>query len=228
MSGDREAMSEHSSSVREVAGYVEVYPLGCQLEDDVTQSPKREPSVHSATEEEEEEYEKDEEGEEEGDKDEEEEVEGEREEEEDDEGGDEEDLDKAVGQVNSSGPRPFILPLIWMVNDFYPIMSPQVFNKLCDHFQIPENIPLCLPRKFERCYSGKIADINMYDAMFAAKLRLSLTELHCQLANYVGQSVSKIAPNAWRIFLGVEVIWGQLSGGNHHLTLDEFFYYYKL
>ena len=68
----------------------------------------------------------------------------------------------------------------------------------------------------------------MYDAMFAAKLRLSLTELHCQLANYVGQSVSKIAPNAWRIFLGVEVIWGQLSGGNHHLTLDEFFYYYKL
>ena len=51
-------------------------------------------------------------------------MEGEREEEEDDEGGDEEDLDKAVGQVNSSGPRPFILPLIWIVNDFYPIMSP--------------------------------------------------------------------------------------------------------
>ena len=51
-------------------------------------------------------------------------MEGEGEEEEDDKGGDEEDLDKAVGQVNSSGPRPFILPLIWMVNDFYPIMSP--------------------------------------------------------------------------------------------------------
>ena len=67
----------------------------------------------------------------------------------------------------------------------------------------------------------------MYNAMFAASLRLPLTKLHRQLANYLGLSVSQIAPNAWRIFLRVEVIWGQLSSGNHRLTLDEFFYYYR-
>ena len=67
----------------------------------------------------------------------------------------------------------------------------------------------------------------MYDAMFAVGLRLPLTELYRQLANYLGLFVSQIAPNAWRIFLGAEVIWGQLSGGNRRLTLDEFFYCYK-
>ena len=138
-----------------------------------------------------------------GDKEEEEEAEGGWE---DDEGGDEEDLDEVVGQVDGSGPRPFILPLIWIVNNFYPTMSPKAFNKLRNRFQIPDNILLRLPRKFERCYSGKTVNIDMYDSMFAAKLRLPLTELHRQLANYLGLSISQIAPNEWRIFLRAKVI----------------------
>ena len=40
-------------------------------------------------------------------------------------------------------------------------------------------------------------------------------------------SVSQIAPNAWRIFIDVEILWGHLSGGNRQLSLDEFFYCYK-
>ena len=52
-------------------------------------------------------------------------------------------------------------------------------------------------------------------------------DLQYQLANYLGLSVNQIAPNARRIFIGAEVIQGQLSGGNHQLTLDEFFYCYK-
>ena len=59
------------------------------------------------------------------------------------------------------GARPFILPLIWTINDFYLTMSSKVF----------ENIPIRLPRKFERCYFGKTAYVGMYDAMFAAGLR---------------------------------------------------------
>ena len=110
--------------------------------------------------------------------------------------------------MDGNGSRPFILPLIWKVNDFYPTMPPNVFNKLCDHFQILENIPIHLPRKFEKCYLGKTANVGMYDAMFAIGLRFPLTELHHQLANYLGLFVSQITPNAWRIFLGVEVIWG--------------------
>ena len=85
-------------------------------------------------------------------------------------------------------------------------MFDNVFNTLRDRYQIPKNIPLRLPKKFEKCYSGKTADVDMYDAMFAAGLRLSWTDLHHQLANYLGLSISQIASNAWRIFIGAEVI----------------------
>ena len=71
-------------------------------------------------------------------------------------------------------------------------------------------------------------DIGMYDAMFAVGLRLPLTELHRQLANYMGLFVNQIAPNTWKIFIEVEVIWGRLSDGNCRLTLNEFFYCYRL
>lgn len=80
--------------------------------------------------------------------------------------------------MGGDGPKPFNLPLIWMVNDFYPIMSLKNLNKLCDRFQIPKNIPIHSPRKFEKCYSGKTADVGMYDTMFATGQRLPLTELH--------------------------------------------------
>ena len=65
MSGDREATSDQSS-VREGAGYDEVYPLGHEPEEDLTWSLKRDPSAHSPTEEEKDcEEEEEEEGEEE-------------------------------------------------------------------------------------------------------------------------------------------------------------------
>ena len=107
MLGDREAMSEQSSSVHEGAGYDKVYPLGCEPEQDVTWSLEREPSIHSSIEEEEE-CEEDEEGEEEGDEEEEGEEKGEGEEDEkedDNKGGDKE----MVGQVDGDGLRPFLL-----------------------------------------------------------------------------------------------------------------------
>ena len=67
----------------------------------------------------------------------------------------------------------------------------------------------------------------MYDAMFAAGLRLPLTALHRQLVDYLSLSVSQITPNAWRTFIGAEILWGSLSGGNRQFTLDEFFYCYR-
>ena len=155
-------------------------------------SQEREMSFHSPAEEEDKEYKEDEEGEEESDEEEEGEVEGKGEEDDDEE----EDDEEVAGQMDGNGSRPFILPLIWNVNNFYPTMSPNIFNELCDRFQILENIPIRLSRKFEKCNSGKITDIGMYGAMFATGLRLPLTELHHQLANYLGLSVSQIAPNA--------------------------------
>lgn len=93
-----------------------------------------------------------------------------------------------------------------MVNDFYPTISLKVFNNLRTCFQIFDHIPMRLPRKFEKCYSGKTTDVSLYDTMFTARLRFLMTELHHQLANYLGLSVSQMAPNAWRIFIKAKVI----------------------
>ena len=107
------------------------------------------------------------------------------------------------------------------------MMSSRVFKELHPRYQIPDHILIRLPRENERCYSGRTADVGMYDAMFATGLRLPLTALHRQLADFLGLSVSQIAPNAWRIFISAEVLWGHLSRGNHQLSLDEFFYCYR-
>ena len=107
------------------------------------------------------------------------------------------------------------------------MMSDKVFNSLCNRCQISDDIPIRLPGNSEKCYTGKTVDVGMYDAMFAAGLRLPLTALHRQLANFFGLSFSQIAPNAWRIFIGAEILWGRLSRGNHQLTLDEFLWCYS-
>ena len=200
MSSDREVTSEQLPSVCEGTGYNEIYLSRCEPVEDLTWSLEREPSAHSLAKKEEE-YEEDEEkGEEKGCEGEEEEEEGECDEEGQAKG------DGVMGQIDDSGHKPFILPLIWTVNDFYPTMSQKVFDTLCNHYQIPKNIPLRLPRMFEKCYSRKTVDVGMYDAIFTAGLRLPLTELHHQLANYLGLSVSQIAANAWRKFIRAVVI----------------------
>ena len=58
------------------------------------------------------------------------------------------------------------------------MMSRRIFKELRPHYQIPDHIPIRLPRENERCYSGRTVDVGMYDAMFAAGLKLPLTTLH--------------------------------------------------
>ena len=229
MLGEREATSEQSSSVYEGAGYDEVYLLRHRPEEGLSQSLERELSAHSPIDEEED-YDREGVEEREGDKDE--YHKGEREnkrecegEDDKDEGEDDERAPKggSLGSLGDGHTCPFILPAIWIVNDFKSTMTTNIFNNLWDRYQIPDNVPIRLSEKFEKCYSGKTADVGMYDAMFAAGLRLPLTALHHQLAIFLGLFVNQIASNAWSIFIGVEILWGHLSGGNCQLTLDEFF-----
>ena len=143
------------------------------------------------------------------DEEEEEEVKGEDEgdegEEEGEDDGDEGEVDertpegRSLGSPGDGHTRPFILPKMWTVNDFKSMMTTNIFKNLRDRFQIPDHILIHLLGKFEKCYSEKTADIGMYDAMFAVGLRLPLTALHYQLANFLGLSISQIALNAWRI-----------------------------
>ena len=136
-----------------------------------------------------------------------------------DDDGDEEDDDgdEESYEGTSVGPgdnRPFILPKEWVVNRFLPLMSDKVFKELYSRYQIPEHISICLPREKERCYSGKTADVGMYYTMFTMGLRLPLIALHRQLVDFLGLSISQIAPNTWRTFIGAEILWGRLSRGN--------------
>ena len=181
----REATSEQSS-VREGVGYDEVFGSGHEPES-FSWSLERETSAQSPNEEvrsygeegeeeivsEEGEVEK---GEEERDSD------GDRDE------GDEESYERTLGSLG--GNYPFILPEDWTVNKFLPKMSDTVFKELHTRYQIPNHIPIHLPRKNERCYLGRTADVGMYNAMFAAGLRLPLTALHHQLVDFLGLSVS--------------------------------------
>ena len=57
-------------------------------------------------------------------------------------------------------------------------MSDKIFKELCVRYQILEHILIRLPKENEKCYTRRTTDVGMYDAMFAAGLRLSLTALH--------------------------------------------------
>ena len=113
--------------------------------------------------------------------------------------GDEEDDGEESCEGAIVGPgdnRPFILLAEWAVNKFSTLMSDKIFKELRVRYQIPEHIPIRLSKENEKCYTRRTADASMYDAMFAAGLRLPLTALHRQPVDYLGLSVSQIAPNA--------------------------------
>ena len=185
----REAMSEQLS-VCEGASYDEVFQTGDEPAEGLSWLSERETSAYSPDEEAESCVG---EGEEEMVEDDEREVEGNEEEENDEDKGDmnERALEvKSSGSLRSGHAHPFILPQMWTVNDFLPKMMVNIFKNLRDRYQIPNHIPIRLPRKFEKCYSRKTADVSMYYVTFATGLRLPLTALHRQLANFLGLSIS--------------------------------------
>ena len=100
-------------------------------------------------------------------------------------------------------------------------MTTNIFKNLRNHYQILDRILVYLPEKFEKCYLGKTT------TLFTAGLRLPLMTLHRQLANFLRLFVSQVTPIAWRIFIGAKILWGRLSGGNHQLSLDKFFWCYR-
>ena len=63
--------------------------------------------------------------------------------------------------------------------------------------------------------------------MLKAGLRFPLNSLHCELLKYLGLSVSQISPNAWRVFIEMEVLYGAMSNGARSLTVREFLHCYR-
>ena len=95
-----------------------------------------------------------------------------------------------------------------MINDFDSSIKQKHFNKLREKYQIPISIPICLPFKSEKCYYRGAEDVGVYEQMLKAGLRFLLSALHRRLLQYLGLAVTQISPNAKRVFLGAEVLYG--------------------
>ena len=63
--------------------------------------------------------------------------------------------------------------------------------------------------------------------MLKVGLRFPLNSLHRELLKYLGLSFSQISPNAWRVFIAMEVLYGAISNGVRTLTVWEFLHCYR-
>ena len=129
--------------------------------------------------------------------------------------------------ISPDGLRNFVLPLMWTVNDFNSTIKRKLFDTLWERYQIPIDIPIRLPFKFEKYYYRGADDVEVYEQMFKAGFRLPLSTLHRCLLQNLGLAVTQIAPNAWRIFLGAKVLYRVLSKRRRQLTVEEFFHCYR-
>ena len=107
-----------------------------------------------------------------------------------DEGSDdgEEQLIKSV--VGIDGLREFVMLPEWTVNDFNSTIKEKHFSTLRANYQIPDNIPIRLSYKSEKCYYEGVEGVGVYEQMLKAGLRFPLSSLHRELLKYLGLSIN--------------------------------------
>ena len=98
--------------------------------------------------------------------------------------------------IGSDGLREFIMLPLWTINDFRSTIKESHFKTLRAKYQIPDNIPLCLPYKSEKCYYKGVEGVGAYEQMLKAGLRFPLSSLHHHLLQYLGLAITQISPNA--------------------------------
>ena len=129
--------------------------------------------------------------------------------------------------IGPDGLRQFVLLPLWPVKDFKSSIKQKHFDTLREKYQIPVNIPICLPYKSEKCYYRGVNGVGVYEQMFKTGLRFPLSVFHRCLLQYLGLAVTQISSNTLRVFLGVEVLYGVLSKGARRMMVEEFFHYYR-
>ena len=117
--------------------------------------------------------------------------------------------------------------LEWTVNAFTSTIKEAHFKTLRANYQIPDYIPIRLPYKSEKCYYERVDDVGVYEQVLKAGLKFPLNSLHREILKYLGLSVSQISPNAWRVFIAMEVLYGAMSNGARSLMVREFLHCYR-
>ena len=192
----------NQSFIRDGAGYEELYPSGYRDPDDLSE---RSPSTSSPSS-----------------KNEDMEV---AEPEEGSDDGEEQRIKFVVGTV---GLREFVMLPEWTVNSFTSTIKEAHFKTLRANYQIPDYISIRLPYKSKKCYYEGVDGVGVYKQVLKAGLRFPLNSLHRELLKYLGLSVSQISPNAWRVFIAMEVLYEAMSNSSRSLTVQEFFHCYRL
>ena len=193
--------SSNQSFVRDGAGYEEMYPSGYKDPDDLSE---RSPSASSPSSKNED-----------------------MEVAEPEEGFDDGEDQRIKSVIDTDGLREFVILPEWTVNAFTSTIKEAHIKTLRANYQIPDHIPIRLPYKSEKCYYEGVDGVEVYEQMLKAGLRFPLNSLHRELLKYLGLSVSQISPNAWRVFITMEILYGAMSNGARSLTVHKFLHCYR-
>ena len=98
--------------------------------------------------------------------------------------------------MSTNGLKEFIMLPKWTVNNFVSTIKENHFKTFRENFQIPDNIPIRLPYKSEKCYYDGVEGVGVYEQMLKARLRFPLSSLHRELLKCLGLSVNQVSPNA--------------------------------
>ena len=128
--------------------------------------------------------------------------------------------------IGADGLREFIMLPEWTVHKFTSVIKEKHFNTFRANFQIPDNIPIRLPYVLEKCYYIGVEGVGVYEQMLKVGLRFPLSTLHRELLKYLSMSVTQISPNAWRVFIAIEILYGAMTDGARRLTVCEFLHCY--
>ena len=142
------------------------------------------------------------------------------------EGSDDDEDQRIKSVVGADGLREFVMLPEWTVNVFTSTIKEPHFKTLRAHYQILNYIFIHLPYKLEKCYYEGVDGVEVYEQVLKAGLRFPLSFLHCELLKYLGLSVSQISPNAWKVFITMEVLYWAISNGVRTLTVREFLHCY--
>ena len=74
----------------------------------------------------------------------------------------------------------------------------------------------------QRCRGCRCIWVNVESGV-----RFPLRTLYRRFLQYLGLSATQISLNAWRVFLGAEVLYEVMSDGANRMTMEKFFHCYR-